>query len=319
MPVRMLQGIAKKAGTTHDHAEKIWDDSKKIVDKKFSEDDPSYYPYLTGIVKRRLGLSKGEKAMFDSQDSTNEEADVEETAKKNWSQEVTDNEKFHPKEGIFKQSSEKIAKYLLSKGKGKAMSRLTFYINRAGKSLSPEDRNRLERAKKIISNATGKETAKAHDYTPQYKTPEQIDKGLRITDKFFRTIYFPKLDSDGKIVGYDEEQVSSVDFVFLQSDPDTDPVWTDPHTSAVVKASTLHHYMVHHATPNAQRRRRNLLQAYASATNFNGPIMSNGSVTAEFMCHMHGHSSIAMAEVSRSFEYHNRVHAGVDDDLIASS
>ena len=60
--------------------------------------------------------------------------------------------KFKPKEGIFTKSGEEIARYLLKNGKKKAMSRLNFYMNRAGKNLS--NRSELERAKSIISNAT---------------------------------------------------------------------------------------------------------------------------------------------------------------------
>lgn len=71
MPVRMLKGIAKKAGTSLDHAEKIWDDSKKIASEKFSEGSPEFYPYLTGIVKRRLGV----KSMFDPGEGSSEGSD----------------------------------------------------------------------------------------------------------------------------------------------------------------------------------------------------------------------------------------------------
>ena len=60
-------------------------------------------------------------------------------------------------EGTFKQSAEKIAQILKAavlasdKTKGtkfeSAMSMLNFYINRAGKNLKTEDKERLERAK----------------------------------------------------------------------------------------------------------------------------------------------------------------------------
>jgi hypothetical protein len=60
--------------------------------------------------------------------------------------------KWKPREGIFTQSGDKIAHYLLKNGKKKAMRRLNFYMNRAGKNLS--NRAELERAKSIISNAT---------------------------------------------------------------------------------------------------------------------------------------------------------------------
>ena len=66
---------------------------------------------------------------------------------KKWSGDV--HEKWHPPEGFFKQSAEKIAHGLKSKSDSlkQAMSRLNFYINRAGKNLSAEDKKRLENAK----------------------------------------------------------------------------------------------------------------------------------------------------------------------------
>ena len=39
-----------------------------------------------------------------------------------------------------------------------AMSMLTFYVNRAGKSLSEADRARLEKAKDELRNAFGRKT-----------------------------------------------------------------------------------------------------------------------------------------------------------------
>lgn len=91
-------------------------------------------------------------------------AGIEESDAK-WSQKVTDEADFHTKEGVFKQSAEKIATYLLSKGKAKAASRLAFYMNRAGKNLSSEDRARLNKAKTLIQEKANlyAETATAFD------------------------------------------------------------------------------------------------------------------------------------------------------------
>ena len=63
--------------------------------------------------------------------------------------------KWEPPKGFFKQSASKIASGLLaaSKDKKQAMSRLNFYINRAGEGLSPEDETKLEKAKDLISKA----------------------------------------------------------------------------------------------------------------------------------------------------------------------
>jgi len=62
--------------------------------------------------------------------------------------------KWHPPEGFFEQSAQKIAEGLkrASKDLKQAMSRLNFYINRAGENLSAEDKNRLELAKEKLRN-----------------------------------------------------------------------------------------------------------------------------------------------------------------------
>jgi hypothetical protein len=66
---------------------------------------------------------------------------------KKWSADVRT--KWSPPEGFFKQSASKIATELMavSKDRGQAMSRLNFYINRAGENLSDDDRKRLESVK----------------------------------------------------------------------------------------------------------------------------------------------------------------------------
>jgi F0F1-type ATP synthase membrane subunit b/b' len=68
-----------------------------------------------------------------------------------WSADVVT--KWEPPEGFFKQSAEKIASGLktASNDLKTAMGRLNFYINRAGKKLSDEDRSKLESAKKKLS------------------------------------------------------------------------------------------------------------------------------------------------------------------------
>lgn len=59
--------------------------------------------------------------------------------------------KWHPEEGLFtRKDPNYIANYLIKNSKDlkQAMSRLTFYMNRAGENLS--NKQTLERAKKII-------------------------------------------------------------------------------------------------------------------------------------------------------------------------
>lgn len=60
--------------------------------------------------------------------------------------------KWHPKEGFFTQSAEKIATGLkrASDDFKQAISRLNFYLNRAGKNLSADDKSRLALAKEKL-------------------------------------------------------------------------------------------------------------------------------------------------------------------------
>ena len=71
-----------------------------------------------------------------------------------WSKKVTENETNHTPPGLFKESAEKIASWLKknSETPGKAKQRLSFYINRAGKNLTPEDKKRLDRAMDLIGD-----------------------------------------------------------------------------------------------------------------------------------------------------------------------
>jgi hypothetical protein len=67
----------------------------------------------------------------------------------------------HPPEGLFKKSPETIARSLASKkvspkGRGSGMRMLTYFINRAGKGLSAEDKARLEKAKDLLSKKVEK-------------------------------------------------------------------------------------------------------------------------------------------------------------------
>ena len=91
------------------------------------------------------------------------------TASKRWSQRVTrESDALDLKRGVFKQSSaKKIAASLKRSAEGSkrrktgayrsALSMLTFYINRAGKSLSAPQRARLERAKVELKHQFGRD------------------------------------------------------------------------------------------------------------------------------------------------------------------
>jgi len=75
---------------------------------------------------------------------------MSENKKNLWSGEVKTH--WHPEEGFFEQSSEKIAEGLKSASDSlaQAMDRLDFYINRAGSNLSDKAKAKLEKAKEIL-------------------------------------------------------------------------------------------------------------------------------------------------------------------------
>lgn len=64
--------------------------------------------------------------------------------------------KWHPKEGLFLQKGESIAKYLLdhSNSKAQAVRRINFYINRGGEGLP--NKTEVMKAKRIIENSIEK-------------------------------------------------------------------------------------------------------------------------------------------------------------------
>jgi len=76
-------------------------------------------------------------------------------ANKRWVKNVT-TDSTHPPEGLFTKSPAEIARALASKevspkGPVSGMRMLTFFINRAGKGLSPTRRAKLEKAKELLS------------------------------------------------------------------------------------------------------------------------------------------------------------------------
>ncbi|MFQ3453846.1 DUF3175 domain-containing protein [Bradyrhizobium sp. UFLA01-814] len=103
----------------------------------------------TSATRRRRGASK--------------------TTAKRWSQRVTkESDALDLKRGVFKQTSaKKIASSLKQSAEHSArrksgayrsaLSMLTFYINRAGKTLPKTDRSRLERAKVELKHQFGRD------------------------------------------------------------------------------------------------------------------------------------------------------------------
>ena len=91
------------------------------------------------------------------------------TTSKRWSQRVTkESDALDLKRGVFKQTSaKKIAASLKASAEHSkrrksgayrsALSMLTFYINRAGKTLPKTERSRLERAKLELKHQFGRD------------------------------------------------------------------------------------------------------------------------------------------------------------------
>jgi len=77
------------------------------------------------------------------------------TAKKKWVVTVK-TDSTHPPAGLFTKDATTIAKTLASKkvspkGPGSGMRMLTYFINRAGRGLSPKRRVKLEKAKALLA------------------------------------------------------------------------------------------------------------------------------------------------------------------------
>ncbi len=71
----------------------------------------------------------------------------------------------HPPAGLFNRKAAVIARTLASrrvspKGPGSGMRMLTYYLNRAGKNLSPSRRTELNKAKKLLSKKIQAQKAK---------------------------------------------------------------------------------------------------------------------------------------------------------------
>lgn len=74
---------------------------------------------------------------------------------KMWSGKVTT--KWKPPEGLFTKSAPEIAKGLIAASDGlkQAMSRLNFYVNRAGKNLSDKDMKKFDKVKELLRKNYG--------------------------------------------------------------------------------------------------------------------------------------------------------------------
>jgi len=105
---------------------------------------------LTGLIYERIlkEIISWEEVTYDESLKLNEKHVFE----KKWSGKVKT--KWEPKEGIFTKNAIEIAKYLKKESDSlkQAMSRLNYYINRAGTKLSSEDKHKLKNAKEKLHN-----------------------------------------------------------------------------------------------------------------------------------------------------------------------
>ena len=118
---------------------------------------------------RKTGTRKTARRKTSASRSTTARKSAKRTAPKRWSQRVTkESDALDLKPGVFKlTSAKKIAASLKRSAEHSsrrkagayrsALSMLTFYINRAGKTLPKTQRSRLEQAKVELKRAFGRE------------------------------------------------------------------------------------------------------------------------------------------------------------------
>lgn len=58
-PAGVIHSFALQTGKSDDEVEKLWNKAKEIVSKEYnkSEEDPSYYASVTGLLKKMLGIN----------------------------------------------------------------------------------------------------------------------------------------------------------------------------------------------------------------------------------------------------------------------
>jgi hypothetical protein len=119
-------------------------------------------------ARRKSATKKTARKTSARKTSTRRKTSARKTSPKRWSQRVTrESDSLDLKKGVFKQTSaKKIASSLKRSAEHSsrrksgayrsALSMLTFYINRAGRTLPKTQRARLERAKVELKHQFGK-------------------------------------------------------------------------------------------------------------------------------------------------------------------
>jgi hypothetical protein len=120
-------------------------------------------------ARRKSATKKTARKTSARKTSTRRKTSARKTSPKRWPQRVTrESDSLDLKKGVFKQTSaKKIASSLKRSAEHSsrrksgayrsALSMLTFYINRAGRTLPKTQRARLERAKVELKHQFGKE------------------------------------------------------------------------------------------------------------------------------------------------------------------
>lgn len=109
-----------------------------------------------------------------------------------WSQEATESRKYHTPKGLFTRSPKAIASVLLEGAHGDpglAMRRITFYMNRAGSNLSPQEKTKLNEAKKILRKNPSNGSRTSYGVDPHAKTRKM--KPYKPTKKATKTRLMP--------------------------------------------------------------------------------------------------------------------------------
>jgi hypothetical protein len=128
-----------------------WKIAKQAGDNEIVLDMSPMYPRGSHTVPG--GLCRNGLIALDITNNLDDFKRTNAIIKKEWSQQVKTKESTYAEhEGLYKRPAEEIVNTLLSHTDDPvtALRRLIFVMNRAGSSLTPERRNELEKAKKIL-------------------------------------------------------------------------------------------------------------------------------------------------------------------------
>lgn len=137
-----------------------------VLDESLNETEGDYYIALNSLQKEFDKMvnkfTREPKSIWIDLGFRNKFCDIDGKILESFEENLDEKQKWSasvktswtPKEGIFTESAEKIAKYLKKESESlkQAMGRLNLYVNRAGKNLKKEDKNRLELAKTKLKN-----------------------------------------------------------------------------------------------------------------------------------------------------------------------